>query len=76
MLQSDPSLRRATGHWKLDETELRWMRNELRRVATRLSDQKTDRKALATMLMEVATRLETGSSVTGLLEDLTGKLKE
>lgn len=52
------------------------LRAELRRVATRLGDQKTDRKALATMLMEIATRLETGSSVTGLLEDLTGKLKE
>lgn len=52
------------------------LRSELRRVATRLSDQKTDRKALATMLMEIATRLETGSSVTSLLEDLTGKLKE
>jgi chromosome segregation ATPase len=47
------------------------LRAELRRVADRLGDQKTDRKALAAMLMEVATRLETGSSVTGLLEGLT-----
>lgn len=47
------------------------LRAELRRVTNRLGDQKTDRKALAAMLMEVATRLETGSSVTGLLEDLT-----
>ena len=46
------------------------LRAELRRVTNRLGDQKTDRKALAAMLMEVATRLETGSSVTGLLEDL------
>ncbi len=51
------------------------LRAELRRVATRLGDQKTDRKVLATMLMEIATRLETGSSVSGLLEDLTGKMQ-
>lgn len=44
---------------------------ELRRVADQLGDQKTDRKALSGMLMEVATRLETGNTVTGLLEDLT-----
>lgn len=48
------------------------LRDELRRVVDRLDYQKTDRKALASMLMEIATRLETGSSVTGLLEDLTG----
>jgi len=47
------------------------LRAELRRVADRLDDQKTDRKALAAMLMEIATRLETGSSVTGLLGGLT-----
>ncbi len=47
------------------------LRDELRRMADRLDYQKTDRKALASMLMEIATRLETGSSVTGLLEDLT-----
>ncbi|MBN1874117.1 MAG: hypothetical protein JXA33_07790 [Anaerolineae bacterium] len=47
------------------------LRAELRRVTDRLGDQKTDRKALAAMLMEVATRLETGRSVTGLLEELT-----
>ncbi len=47
------------------------LRDELRRVADRLDYQKTDRKALASMLMEIATRLETGSTVTGLLEDLT-----
>jgi DNA repair ATPase RecN len=52
------------------------LRAELRRVTNRLSDQKTDRKALAAMLMEVATRLETGSSVTGLLEDLTSVSRE
>jgi chromosome segregation ATPase len=52
------------------------LRAELRRVADRLGDQKTDRKALAAMLMEIATRLETGSSVTGLLEDLTASAGE
>lgn len=52
------------------------LRAELRRVADRLGDQKTDRKALAAMLMEVATRLETGSSVTGLLEGLTTTANE
>lgn len=48
------------------------LRDELRRVADRLEHQKTDRKALASMLIEIATRLETGSSVTGLLEGLSG----
>lgn len=52
------------------------LRAELRRVADRLDDQKTDRRALAAMLAEVATRLETGSSVTGLLEGLTSLPKE
>ena len=52
------------------------LRAELRRVTNRLGAQKTDRKALAAMLMEVATRLETGSSVTGLLEDLTSISRE
>lgn len=47
------------------------LRDELRRVTDRLDYQKTDRKALAAMLMEIATRLETGSTVTGLLEDLS-----
>lgn len=46
------------------------LRAELRRIADRLENQKTDRKALAGMLMEIATRLETGHSVTGLLEGL------
>lgn len=48
------------------------LRAELRRVADRLDHQKTDRKALASMLIEIATRLETGNSVTGLLEGLSG----
>ncbi len=52
------------------------LRAELRRVTDRLGDQKTDRKALAAMLMEVATRLETGSTVTGLLEGLTSAAKD
>ncbi|WP_298815846.1 hypothetical protein [Chloroflexus sp.] len=47
------------------------LRTELRRIADRLENQKTDRKALASMLMEIATRLETGSTVAGLLEGLS-----
>lgn len=46
------------------------MRAELRRIADRLDYQKTDRKALASMLIELAARLETGSTVTNLLEGL------
>jgi chromosome segregation ATPase len=46
------------------------VRAELRRIADRLENQKTDRRALASMLIELATRLETGSNVTGLLEGL------
>ncbi len=49
---------------------------ELRRVTDRLDDQKTDRKALASMLMEIATRLETGSNVTGLLGGLSTSAQE
>ncbi len=48
------------------------LRAELRRFADRLDNQKTDRKALASMLIEIATRLETGNTVTGLLEGLSG----
>lgn len=52
------------------------LRTELRRLVDRLDDQKTDRKALAAMLIEVAARLETGSNVTGLLEELPGSARE
>ncbi|HUV94833.1 MAG TPA: hypothetical protein VMX14_08410 [Anaerolineae bacterium] len=52
------------------------LRAEVRRVADRLDDQKADRKALAAMLMEMATRLETGSSVAGLLGELTAPAEE
>jgi len=52
------------------------LRAEVRRVADRLDDQKTDRKTLAAMLMEMATRLETGSSVPGLLEDFAASVEE
>jgi len=52
------------------------LRTELRRSADRLDDQKADRRALAAMLSEIATRLETGSSVAGLLEGLTLPPKE
>lgn len=48
------------------------LRDELRRIADRLEYQKTDRKALASMLIEIATRLETGHTVAGMLEGLTG----
>ena len=50
--------------------------NELRRIVGRLDNQKTDRKALAGMLMDVATRLETDDSVTELLEGLTSSIQE
>jgi chromosome segregation ATPase len=46
------------------------LRAELRRIAERLDYQKTDRKALASMLIELAARLETGSTVTDMLEGL------
>lgn len=52
------------------------LRTELRRIADRLDNQKTDRKALASMLIEIATRLETGSPVAGLLEGLTSAKDE
>ena len=45
---------------------------ELRRLVDRLSEQKTDRKSLSAMFMEIATRLETGNTMSDLLEDLTG----
>ncbi|PDW03303.1 hypothetical protein CJ255_09620 [Candidatus Viridilinea mediisalina] len=48
------------------------LRAELRHMMDRLDHQKTDRKALASMLIEIATRLETGNSMTGLLEGLAG----
>ncbi|MGB9739257.1 hypothetical protein [Chloroflexus sp.] len=47
------------------------LRSELRRIADRLDNQKTDRKALASMLIEIATRLETGSPIAGLLDGLS-----
>jgi hypothetical protein len=52
------------------------LRVELRRLVDRLDDQKTDRKALASMLIEVATRLETGSSMTGLLKELPSPARD
>jgi len=48
------------------------LRAELRRLTDRLENQKTDRRALASMLIELATRLETGNTVTGLLEGFAG----
>ncbi|MDW8147617.1 MAG: hypothetical protein RMJ48_15175 [Roseiflexaceae bacterium] len=58
------ALRREIRH---TEDELR---TELRRIADRLEYQKTDRKALASMLIELAARLETGGTVTDMLEGL------
>ncbi|WP_448336789.1 hypothetical protein [Chloroflexus aurantiacus] len=52
------------------------LRTELRRIADRLDNQKTDRKALASMLIEIATRLETGSTVAGLLDGLSSAKDE
>jgi len=52
------------------------LRAEMRRVADRLDNQKTDRKTLAAMLMEMATRLETGRSVTGLLGEFAAPAEE
>jgi chromosome segregation ATPase len=45
------------------------LKEEMRRVADRLADQKTDRKLLAAILMEFATRLETGYNAVGIVED-------
>lgn len=50
--------------------------SELRQVTERLNIQKTDRKALASMLIEVATRLETGGNVASLFEGLTSPTQE
>lgn len=50
--------------------------SELRQVTERLNIQKTDRKALASMLIEVATRLETGGNVASLFEGLTNSTQE
>ncbi len=46
------------------------LRSEMRRIAERLDHQKTDRKALASMLIELAARLETGGTITDMLEGL------
>ncbi|PJF46459.1 MAG: hypothetical protein CUN48_13685 [Candidatus Thermofonsia Clade 3 bacterium] len=62
--QRTQALRREIRHTE-DE-----VRAELRRIADRLEYQKTDRKALASMLIELAARLETGGTVTDLLEGL------
>ncbi|MGB9754902.1 hypothetical protein [Roseiflexus castenholzii] len=62
--QRAQALRREIRHTE-DE-----VRAELRRIADRLEYQKTDRKALASMLIELAARLETGGTVTDLLEGL------
>ena len=43
---------------------------EIRHLTDHLSDQKTDRKTLAAMFGEIATRLETGNTLTDLLDDL------
>jgi uncharacterized protein YllA (UPF0747 family) len=48
----------------------------LRGVAERLDDQKTDRQTLAALLRDLATRLETNTPVTNLLEELTTPAKD
>jgi chromosome segregation ATPase len=45
------------------------LKAELRRIADRLDDEKTDRKVLAAILIEVAARLESGYGTTSMLED-------
>ena len=52
------------------------LRDELRHIAERLNDQKTDRRVLASMLMGIATRLETGTNVTNLLEGIAAPSEE
>jgi len=56
------------------KTEIRQVEDklysDLRRLLDRMNSQKPDRKTLATMFMEIATRLETGGGMTNLLEDL------
>lgn len=52
------------------------LRAELRGVADRLDDQKTDRQMLAAMLRELATRLETSSHVATLLEELSASAQD
>lgn len=52
------------------------LKEELRRVADRLADQKTDRKHLAAILMELATRLETGYNAMGIVEDFGSSAEE
>ncbi len=52
------------------------IKEELRRVADRLDDQKTDRKTLAAILIELATRLETGYTSGGILEAFVASPEE
>jgi chromosome segregation ATPase len=52
------------------------LKEELRRVADRLDDQKTDRKVLAAILVELAARLETGYDAAGGLEGLVSTAEE
>lgn len=52
------------------------LKAELRRVADRLDDQKTDRKVLAAILAEIASRLETGYNILGIAGDLTSSAVE
>ncbi len=52
------------------------IKEELRRVADRLDDQKTDRKTLAAILLELATRLETGYNNAGMFEAFVAPAEE
>ena len=67
---TSPSPRRC-GWWAAARVRLT-LKDDLRRLTDRLENQKTDRRALASMLIELATRLETGNTVTGLLEGFAG----
>lgn len=51
------------------------LKEELRRASDRLDDRKTDRKALAAVLTELAARLEAGFS-TGIVEDVSAPAEE
>jgi hypothetical protein len=52
------------------------LRSELRETAALLSDQKTDRFALAELFIQLGASLKNGSSIDGLLKSLGGSAKD
>ena len=46
------------------------LREELRQIAQRLTDDKTDRSTLGELFIELGRRVEQGGSLTDLLKDL------